>query len=169
MGTVYFGRRGQDLNELSNFYPCRIVYEGIAYKNAEAAWQSLKTKDPEKRTSFGTLSGSAAKKAGRKLSLRPDWEEVKYELMKRVCLAKFQQNPKLEEVLLSTGEELLEEDTTGWHDNIWGNCTCSKCKAIPGKNLLGKTLMEVRKTLKEQKEEKVKRPDLRRNSSGNQS
>ena len=36
----------------------------------------------------------------------------------------------------------------GWHDNVWGNCECERCKETEGKNLLGKALMEVRSKLK---------------------
>ena len=35
-----------------------------------------------------------------------------------------------------------------WHDNVWGNCECERCKETEGKNLLGKALMEVRSKLK---------------------
>ena len=67
-----------------------------------------------------------------------------------VCYAKFTQNEDLKDILLSTGNEELCENTTGWHDNIWGNCECPKCKDIIGKNLLGKALMEVRDRIKEE-------------------
>ena len=61
-----------------------------------------------------------------------------------VLRAKFTQHEDLKKWLLETGNEELHEDTTGWHDNCWGNCECDKCKNIPGKNLLGKALMQVR-------------------------
>jgi predicted NAD-dependent protein-ADP-ribosyltransferase YbiA (DUF1768 family) len=49
--------------------------------------------------------------------------------------------------LLDTGDEELVEGTT-WHDNIWGNCSCPKCKNIPGQNRLGKLLMQIREEIK---------------------
>ena len=85
---------------------------------------------------------------GRKVQLRHDWEEVKYRLMVDICYAKFTQNPELKEILLSTGDETLVENTTGWHDNIWGNCECPRCINKEGKNLLGKALMEVRELIR---------------------
>lgn len=60
-----------------------------------------------------------------------------------VLICKFG-NPELRKILLSTGDEELVEDTTSWHDNIWGNCDCPRCRNIPGQNLLGKALMQVR-------------------------
>ncbi len=111
--------------------------------------EAQKTLDLDKRVEFSKLSGTQAKKAGRKLALREDWEQVKYDLMVDILRSKFSNNPKLKEILLGTGDVVLVEDTTGWHDNTWGDCTCAKCRSIVGKNLLGKALMEVRKELTE--------------------
>ncbi len=156
----YFERGKEVSNELkfsrkngiyacfSNFYECSVTYDGIEYKNSEAAWQSLKVLDKEERKSFAELSGGSAKKLGRKVLLRPDWEKVKYDLMVEVCYAKFSQNLELKELLLSTGDDIIIENTTAWHDNIWGNCECPRCINKPGRNLLGKALMDVREKLK---------------------
>lgn len=131
-------------NYLSNFYPCNVKFDGVVYKSSEAAWQAQKTLDLEQRKKFCNCSASEAKKLGRRVKLRSDWEDIKYKLMVDVCYAKFSQNKELEDKLKSTGTELLIENTTGWHDNIWGNCECSKCTNKIGKNLLGKALMLVR-------------------------
>ena len=56
-------------------------------------------------------------------------------------------NPELRDLLLATGDEELVEGNY-WHDNEWGNCTCPRCKNIPGKNKLGKLLMQVREEIK---------------------
>lgn len=58
-----------------------------------------------------------------------------------------EQNEKLKELLLNTGTEYIMEDTTGWHDNIWGHCSCDRCKSKPSKNLLGLALMFTRAKL----------------------
>ena len=132
----------------SNFYPCKVEYDGLVYGNSEAAWQAQKTLDMEQREKFCGYTASGSKKMGRKVSLRPDWEEIKYKLMVDVCYAKFSQNTELGRILLSTGNEEIIENTTGWHDNIWGNCECPKCINKTGQNLLGKALMEVRNALR---------------------
>lgn len=79
--------------------------------------------------------------------MRPDWERVKDEAMLACLRAKFS-DPVLADKLLDTGiEELVESNY--WHDNYWGDCTCShntQCKN-PGKNMLGTLLMQVRKEI----------------------
>lgn len=135
---------------LSNFYNVYVEYEGTIYCSTEAAFQAAKTTDTTERARIARLSPSDAKRAGRRLQLRPDWEAVKDKVMYDVCLAKFTTNDsfKLRERLLDTGDEELIEGNT-WHDNYWGDCTCDKCKEIPGRNQLGKTLMRIRQELRE--------------------
>lgn len=67
--------------------------------------------------------------------------------MYEICKAKFTQNADLKQKLLNTDNAYLEEGNT-WHDNIWGNCQCDKCKAVAGQNYLGKILMKIREELK---------------------
>ena len=132
---------------LSNFYNVNFKFEGRIFHNSEAAYQSGKTWNKEEKNLMATLSPAEAKKMGRRVMLRPDWERIKDEYMYFVCYAKFAQNPDLVKLLLQTGDEELIEGNT-WHDNYWGNCTCPKCKEIQGKNQLGKTLMKLRECFK---------------------
>jgi len=138
-------------NPFSNVYKAECEYEGLVYRNSEAAFQAAKVLDDETRKKFQNLNPSEAKRLGRNVTLRKDWEEVKYQVMLDVLHSKFQ-DTTLRNLLLGTGDDLLIEDTTGWHDNIWGDCLCPKCESITGKNLLGKALMEVRASLRQQKE-----------------
>ena len=132
---------------LSNFYDTPVVYNGITYKNTEAAFQAQKTTSIPKRLEFANFTASQSKKEGRKLALRQDWEEVKEQVMYEICLAKFTQNEDLKIKLLSTdGHHLIEGNY--WHDNTWGNCTCEKCVSTQGQNRLGVILMEIRERLK---------------------
>ena len=135
---------------LSNFYNVSVLYDGLLYKNSEAAFHAQKTLDVNDRNRFTEYNAGKSKREGRKLNLREDWEEVKDNIMYEICKAKFLQNEDLRIRLLATGDEYLEEGTTGWHDNYWGNCECEKCKNIEGKNTLGKILMRVRKELRDE-------------------
>lgn len=124
---------------LSNFYETPVTYEGITYRNSEAAYQAAKTlKNKEK---FKDMSGSEAKRAGRVVIIRNDWDEIKLEKMYEICLAKFTQNLDLKQKLLETENEYLQEENT-WGDMFWGTV-----KDV-GQNNLGKILMRVREELK---------------------
>lgn len=148
MSKIMFSRKNNIYPEFSNYHIKRFVYDNILWDSVEAAFQAQKSLDTEIRKQFASLTPGQAKSRGRKVLLRPDWETVKYNLMYKICLEKFKQNEDLKELLLSTGDALLVENTTGWHDNIWGCCTCARCRvANTSKNLLGVTLMRVRAAL----------------------
>lgn len=145
---IKFSKTDSKYRCFSNFYMCPVTFYGITYTNSEAAWQSQKTLSIKERNKFSKEAPNVAKRHGRCLDLRPDWEKVKYQLMVEVCYAKFSQNIELGNILLSTGDEEIIENTTSWHDNIWGNCECTRCVNRVGQNLLGKALMEVRDKLR---------------------
>lgn len=127
---------------LSNFYPVEIKLDGIVYPNAESAFQAQKTLDVEERRNFSMLKNPVqAKRLGRKVKLRDDWEEVKLEIMTEIVSQKFLQHPHLIEMLLQTGDEELVEGNK-WGDRFWGVC---KGK---GENHLGKILMKIRDVYK---------------------
>lgn len=128
---------------LSNFYPCHFEFEGIVYPNSEAAFQAQKAQNDLDKHSFKRLNGAEAKKLGREIKIRTDWENVKNDVMYRVVKAKFEQDDELRARLLETGNKELVEGNT-WHDNYWGSCFCIDCKNEQKKNNLGITLMRVR-------------------------
>ena len=132
---------------LSNFYNCPVFYDGLQFSNSEAAFHSQKTLDLEDRKRFTQYNAGKSKREGRRVDLRPDWEEVKDQIMYEICKAKFTQNKGLMKKLIETYPLDLLEGTTGWHDNYWGSCECEKCKNIPGKNKLGVILMKIREEL----------------------
>lgn len=134
---------------MSNYYPCEFVMDGIRYKNAEAAFQSHKV-PLEERRQFADMPPASAKRFGRNVAIPTNWDKTRDDVMRRVVMAKFEQNEDLKQRLLETGTLPIEEDTTSWHDNYWGNCHCPKCQNIPGQNRLGTILMETRDKLKKQ-------------------
>nr|DAX47269.1 MAG TPA: NADAR protein [Caudoviricetes sp.] len=123
---------------LSNFYMADVEYNGIKYSNNEAAFQAQKC--PERAKEFSALDPSQAKRKGRKIKLRPDWENVKYGIMFDIVIAKFKQNPELLDKLIKTGTSQLVEGNT-WGDTTWG------VYRHKGKNYLGRILMKVRALL----------------------
>ena len=145
--------RGQNYY-LSNFYERPVTYDGITYKNNEATFQAQKCISYEDRKRFSDLNASEAKRLGRKVSLRPDWESIKVDVMTNIVHAKFEQNKDLAEKLCNTDTAFLEEGNT-WGDRIWGTVNGN------GKNLLGHILMSERDYLKEQIREKGYPPSIR--------
>ena len=128
---------------LSNFYPAPVSYMGQTYANNEAAFQAQKTfsaREQRKFCIFRMHNPSDAKKLGRDLTLRPDWEKVKVRLMYEICMCKFMQNPELRDKLLATGESTLVEG------NNWGDYFLGKVNNC-GENQLGIILMDVRAKL----------------------
>jgi ribA/ribD-fused uncharacterized protein len=121
---------------LSNFFPVRIEHENIIYPSVENAYQASKTLDKQSRFRFVHMTAASAKRNGKTLPLRPDWEEIKVPLMKTLLVKKFQQTT-LRRKLLSTKNSLIEE-TNYWNDTFWGVCRNK------GENKLGILLMEVR-------------------------
>lgn len=131
---------------LSNFYEHPFEFDGVIYRTAEHAFQAMKaTNEHDRQMIINAATPGQAKRLGRKIHLRSDWEQVKEIYMLDIIRAKFG-DPELGQMLMSTRDAYLIEGTT-WHDNTWGNCSCDRCKHIEGKNYLGKILMSVRQDL----------------------
>lgn len=130
---------------LSNFFPCYVQYEGLDYPSVEHAFQAAKSLDLEVRRGMQVCPSPAdAKYCGRRLKLRPDWEQIKIQVMRDLVKDKFTRNLStvdIKKLLLETGDAYLEE---GNHhrDTFWGTVDGK------GQNWLGKILMEVREELK---------------------
>ena len=116
---------------LSNFYHSPIFYEGIVYPTNEHFFQAMKTLNLKEREAIAAApTPGVAKRMGRKVQLRSDWEDVKIEVMKKGLELKFR-DYELAQKLIDTGDEELIEGNW-WNDTYWG-----VCNGI-GKNMLGK-------------------------------
>jgi ribA/ribD-fused uncharacterized protein len=142
MITVIDKFDGTEYAFLSNFYSSPIQYEGIVYPTVEHMFQALKALDVETRKKIANAATPGqAKRLGRSVALRKDWEEVKVDVMRTALQLKFS-NPALRAKLIATGDaELIEGNT--WNDRFWGVCRGT------GKNMLGLLLMELRCSLTE--------------------
>jgi ribA/ribD-fused uncharacterized protein len=134
---------------LSNFYSSNIDTPIGIFPTAEHLYQASKTTILADKEKIRLASSPGkAKRMGQKVTLVPFWDHIKVIVMLAVVQDKFSQNSDLAKKLLDTGSARLIEGNT-WHDNEWGDCTCSKCQNILGDNLLGIVLMTVRAELKE--------------------
>jgi ribA/ribD-fused uncharacterized protein len=129
---------------LSNFYVHEMEVDGDVYWTVEHAFQAMKTDDPdERRTVQMAATAAAAKHAGQRVTLRPDWDTKRFEVMERLVRLKFN-NRELQLLLLATDDrELIEGNTI--NDYTWG---CVKRDGVwIGRNELGKILMRLRAEL----------------------
>lgn len=126
---------------LSNFYPCTLTYKGITWPHSESAYQAMKSSDPAIHQILAKMMRPGeAKRYGKRITLRSDWEDIKLDVMHDIVTAKFDQNPELQRKLLLTGFCELEEGNT-WGDTIWGVCPPNSGN---GENMLGIILMNLR-------------------------
>lgn len=132
---------------LSNFYRAPFNIFATHYKTVEHFYQSYKTLNYDEIEYVLTSSSpQEAKRRGRGVVLREDWEDIKDWVMFVGVYEKFKQNLELAHKLIKTYPHDLEEGNW-WHDNYWGNCECGMCKSVYGQNKLGHILMDVRKIM----------------------
>ena len=133
-----------DLAFLSNMYPCNITatYRGKRYTfaSAETLFQLMKSADGILREEYTAMDGYQAKRYGRSVRLKNDWNLIKFGIMKRTVQLKFAQNTHLAEKLLAVNPQLLVEHND-WGDKYWGVCQGK------GLNNLGRILQGVQQWL----------------------
>ncbi|MEP7292917.1 MAG: NADAR family protein, partial [Chloroflexota bacterium] len=105
---------------LSNFYPVALALDGETYPSVEHAFQASKTHDPEERCEIrDDPSPITAKYLGKRVALRPDWDNYRFTIMETLVRQKFTRHAELRARLLATGDaELIEGNT--WRDTTWG-------------------------------------------------
>jgi ribA/ribD-fused uncharacterized protein len=140
ISIINFWKTGDEYGEFSNFWYSPIYILGVKYKTVEHYFQSQKFLDSNISQSIIDCNSpheAVSKGRNRNLPLRKDWENVKIDIMRLGVTAKFDQHPKLKDLLISTGNSILIENSP--YDYFWG---IGENKT--GKNILGKILMELR-------------------------
>ena len=135
----------------SNFSPHGFTLDGRDWPTSEHYFQAQKfahTSHAEDVRLAPRPAQAAAIGRERSRPLRPDWEEIKDDVMRRAVLCKFQQHADIRAILLGTGEAEIIENSP--RDAYWGCGADGK-----GKNRLGLILMETRELLHSTKEESV--------------
>ncbi len=128
---------------LSNFYSVEIPYKGYIYPSVEHAFMSAKNESKEWKVfcSNKNYTASETKLAGRLITLVPNWDKIKIQVMKDCISIKFNQEP-LKTKLINTGDVKIIEGNT-WGDSYWG---FDENKQV-GENYLGRIIMEFRDKL----------------------
>jgi len=126
-----------DFRWLSNFAPAPVMLDGVEYPTTEHAYQAAKTTDDAEREAVRQCATPGrAKRMGREITMRFDWDDVKEAVMLDLTRQKYAL-PEYRERLLATGEREIVEGNT-WGDTFWGVCNGV------GKIKLGRILMQVR-------------------------
>ena len=148
--TIYFYKVNEPYGCFSNFSPHPIQLEGISWQTVEHYYQAQKFVGTENEGLVSVIrdaktpAEAAAIGRDRTHKLRPDWEQVKPQVMWQGVLTKFLTHADIQAILLDTSEELIVEDSPT--DYYWG---CGRDKT--GQNQLGNILMKVRQELRQRR------------------
>lgn len=123
---------------LSNFSISHVLYDTKFYPTVENAYQAAKTTGS--RIPFETCSPGVAKRLGRRIKIRCNWDNMKIDIMRSLLVQKFKKGNMFADYLINTGCEKIVEGNT-WGDIFWGVCNGV------GSNNLGKLLMDIRRDL----------------------
>lgn len=157
---VLFWGNKQKFPEFSNWYKSEFILNGIKFVNVEQAMMYQKAKlfgDEAIATKIlACTNPMLIKGMGRKVAkFDPKiWDKMKYKIVYDACFAKFTQDLKLTDLLLSTGCCPIAEASP--KDRIWGIGIAADHPDASdpskwdqhGQNLLGKAIMEVRHNIR---------------------
>lgn len=112
--VIWFYSKTPEYGWLSNFSEHPIVLDGVRWPSVEHFYQAQKYVDTAQvaESIRGMASPSQVRTAGRdrSLTVRPDWDAVKEDVMRQAVRAKFTQHVVLQKLLLATEDnELVHE------------------------------------------------------------
>jgi N-glycosidase YbiA len=128
---------------LSNFWPCEITYDSIAFSSVEHAYVYAKcVLSPEQLDKLLASTPGGAKRLGRTAPVNPQFSQNKLAIMKKLLEIKFS-HINLQQKLIDTHPAALIE-VNNWGDTFWG-----VNEQGTGLNHLGYLLEEVRDSYRE--------------------
>ncbi|WP_432249665.1 NADAR family protein [Streptomyces sanyensis] len=133
MTICFYGADDVPYGCFSNFSPHGFELDGAWWPTSEHYFQAQKFRgtrhaDLVRRAPTPLRAATLGRDPSR--PLRRDWERVRDDVMRVAVAAKFRAHPDIREVLLSTGDEEIVEDTTT--DHYWG-----RGRTGNGRNMLG--------------------------------
>ena len=157
---VVFFKPDKKFGEFSNWYLKDFYVNGIKYCCMEQYMMAQKALVFEDDYNYDLIMESTEpsdiKYYGRQVENFNDdiWNKVKYEIIKQGLFNKFNQNEDLKKLLINTNDKFIGECNK--FDLVWGTGLTVydminneyDLDKLPGQNLLGKALMEVREELK---------------------
>lgn len=157
--SVVVYKTKEDFGGLSNMasgYPLQV--NGVRILTTEALYQACRFPLlPEvQREIIGQHSPMTAKmksKPHRKLT-RPDWDDVRFKIMRWCLRVKLAQNyGEFGRLLLATRDRPIVEQSR--KDDYWGAKIADDDETLTGQNVLGRLLMELRERLKQDSSEQL--------------
>jgi ribA/ribD-fused uncharacterized protein len=142
----------------SNWYPASFTLNGNKFNCAEQYMMYMKAKTFNDQASadkiMAAINPGEQKRLGKAVAnfVESEWDKVKEQIVYDACLAKYEQNKDIHNLLLETGNLILVEASP--YDTIWGiglsedDSRATDESQWKGLNLLGIALMKVRDTLK---------------------
>jgi len=142
---------------LSNFYTGKVFLWQQVFHSAEHAYQWAKARKyipPGALAVLMSIAEPGKFKKRIKLALtneefgfypkgQAEWDEIKVEVMREILEKKFSNMTLRDRLEMTAPAELIEGNT--WHDAFWGQPVDKHGnRTKPGKNMLGKLLMEIR-------------------------
>lgn len=143
---ITFNTRNSGNYILSNFYPCRLVYNGLSFHSSEQLYYYLctTTKPELQRLIMEQPNALAVKKLHISYEDRDDdWVQNRIGIMRKVLQVKYEQCKEYRELLLTTGDKDVLEYCYWW-DLYWGASTTKNSRYYVGVNALGRLHMENR-------------------------
>lgn len=136
--AIKFYKTNEEFGFLNNFTISNMYLYGRWWNTVEAAYQSQKTLILSEQDSIWMAKNPReARDLGQKVTMRPNWDNIKNDVMYECVLAKFLQNTTLKSKLNATSNhELIEDSPVDFWWGIGHDGT--------GQNMLGKILMKVR-------------------------
>jgi ribA/ribD-fused uncharacterized protein len=148
--TIYFYKVQEAYGYFSNFSPHQIKMAGQMWPTVEHYYQAQKFVGTPDESIIPRIRGAATPEEAAALGrdqqriLRSDWDLAKVNIMRAAVLTKFLTHLEIQTLLLSTGDQLIVEDSPT--DYFWG---CGADQS--GQNHLGQILMSVRQEIRQLK------------------
>ena len=145
-----------ELNELSNFHPCKFKINGTTFSSSEQWIQHCKAKYFKDNITMAQILASENALESKVLARdivgydERKWKEVAYNECYSGIFEKFNQNENLRRVLVNTGNKTLVESS---YDRIWGtgiplsDPACLDRTKWYNPGIMSKLLMDIRQEL----------------------
>lgn len=152
-GSVVVYKTKEDFGGLSNMasgYPLQV--NGVRILTAEALYQACRfpLMPAVQREIIGQHSPMTAKMKSKphRKHTRPDWDDVRFKIMRWCLRVKLAQNYiEFGRLLLATQDRPIVEQSR--KDDYWGAKVAEDDETLTGQNVLGRLLMELRERLKQ--------------------